>query len=135
LKKYKAYNVSNSPTTVEYRFGIQVPRGIRNVISLDKKNKNNLWQQAIQTELKQLTDYETFIVLHSGEDIPREYQNIPYHIVFDVNYDPRHKARLVPGGNRSASKEGRHLFRSSKDGYYQDWFLLRRTLQVIMLCL
>jgi hypothetical protein len=46
----KAYNVSNSPTTVKYKFGIQVPRGIRNAMSLDKKNQNNLWQQAIQTE-------------------------------------------------------------------------------------
>jgi hypothetical protein len=59
----KAYNVSTSPTTVKYKFEIQVPRGIRNVINLDKRNKNILWQQAIETELKQLTDYETFIVL------------------------------------------------------------------------
>jgi Reverse transcriptase (RNA-dependent DNA polymerase) len=95
----KSCTVSSSPTTVKYKFGIQVPRGIRNAISLDKKNKNNLWQQAIDTELKQLTDYETFIVLDSGEDIPREYQKIPYHIVFDVKYDLRHKARLVAGGN------------------------------------
>jgi Reverse transcriptase (RNA-dependent DNA polymerase) len=99
LKMSKACIVSNSPTTVKYKFGIQVPRGIRNAISLDKKNKNNLWQQAIDTELKQLTDYETFIVLDSGEDIPREYQKIPYPIVFDVKYDLRHKARLVAGGN------------------------------------
>jgi Reverse transcriptase (RNA-dependent DNA polymerase) len=26
-------------------------------------------------------------------------QKIPYHIVFDVKYDLRHKARLVAGGN------------------------------------
>jgi hypothetical protein len=61
--------------------------------------KNNLWQEAIQTELKQLTEYETFIVLDSGEDIPKGYQKIPYHIVCDVKYDLRHKARLVAGGN------------------------------------
>jgi hypothetical protein len=34
-------------------------------------------------------------VLDSGEDIPKGYQKIPYHIVFDVKYDLRHKARLV----------------------------------------
>jgi hypothetical protein len=58
-----------------------------------------LWQEAIKTELKQLTDYQTFIVLDSGEDIPTDYQKIPYHMVFDVKYDLKHKARLVAGCN------------------------------------
>jgi hypothetical protein len=100
----KACTVSSSQTTVKYKFGIQVPRGIRNAISLDKKNKNNLWQEAIDTVLKQLTDYETFIVLDSGEDIPREYQKIPYHIVFDVKCDLRHKARLMVIGQSMIRK-------------------------------
>jgi hypothetical protein len=63
------------------------------------KETKNLWQQAIQTDLKKLTDYKTLIVLDSGEDIPKGYQKIPYHIVFDVKYELRHKARLVAGGN------------------------------------
>jgi hypothetical protein len=50
-------------------------------------------------DLKQLTDNQTFIVLDSEEDIPKGYQKIPYHMVFDVKYDLRHKARLVAGGN------------------------------------
>jgi hypothetical protein len=33
------------------------------------------------------------------EDIMTGYQKIPYHMVFDVKYDLRHKARLVAGGN------------------------------------
>jgi hypothetical protein len=37
--------------------------------------------------------------LDSGEDIPTGYQKIPYHMVFDVEYYLRHKARLVAGGN------------------------------------
>jgi hypothetical protein len=35
----KACNVLSNPTTVKYKFGIQVPRGIRNAISLDKGTK------------------------------------------------------------------------------------------------
>jgi hypothetical protein len=50
-------------------------------------------------QLKQLTDYQTFIVLDSGDDIPKGYQKIPYHMVFDVKYDLRHKARLVAGSD------------------------------------
>jgi hypothetical protein len=45
------------------------------------------------------TDYETFVKLDSGEDIPKEYQKFPYHIVFDVKYDLSQKARLVADGS------------------------------------
>jgi hypothetical protein len=87
--------VSTNPAGIKYKFGIQVPKGIKNAIDLDKNNGNQLWQEAIRTELKQLTDYQTFIVLHSGEDIPTGYQKISYHMIFDIKYD----LRLVAGGN------------------------------------
>jgi hypothetical protein len=91
--------VSTSPARIKYKFGIQVPKGIKNAIDLDKKNGNQLLQEAVNTDLKQLTDYQSFIVVDLGEDIPTGYQKIPYHMVFDVKYDLRHKARLVAGGN------------------------------------
>jgi hypothetical protein len=58
--------VSTSPAGIKYKFGIQVPKVIKNAINLDKKNGNQLWQEAIRTELNQLNDYQTFIVLDSG---------------------------------------------------------------------
>jgi hypothetical protein len=91
--------VSTSPVGIKYKFGIQVPKGIKNAIDLDKKNGNQLRQEAIKIELEQLTGYQTFIVLHSGENIPTGYQKIPYHMVFDVKYDLRHKAKIVADGN------------------------------------
>jgi hypothetical protein len=99
MKITRVHKASISPTGIKYKLGIQVPKEIKNAINLDKKNGNNLWEEATKTEVKQLTNYETFIVLDSGEDIPKGYQKIPYHIVFDVKYDLRHKARLVAGGN------------------------------------
>jgi hypothetical protein len=95
----RIYKVSTSPEGIKYNIGIQVPRGIKTSIELDKNNRNQLWKEAIKTELKQLTDYQTFIVLDPGKDIPKCNQKIPYHMVFDVKYDLRHKARLVSGGN------------------------------------
>jgi hypothetical protein len=77
--------VSTSPVGIKYKFGIQVPKAIKNAIDLGAKNGNQLWQEAIKTELKQLTDYQTFIVLDSGEDIPTGYQKIPYHMVLMSN--------------------------------------------------
>jgi hypothetical protein len=69
--------ISTSPAGIKYKFCIQVPKGIKNEIDLDKKNGYQLWQEAIKTELKKLTDYQTFILLDSGEDIPTGYQKIP----------------------------------------------------------
>jgi hypothetical protein len=83
----KIYKVSANPANITYKFGIQVPKVIKNAINLDKKNGSNLWEPNIKTELKQLTDYQTFIVLDSGKIAPIEYQTIPYHIVFDIKYD------------------------------------------------
>jgi hypothetical protein len=49
--------------------------------------------------MKQLTDYQTVIVLDSRETIPNGYQKIPYYMMFDVKYELGHKARLVAGVN------------------------------------
>jgi hypothetical protein len=35
--------VSTSPAGIKYKFGIQVPKGIKNAIDLDKNNGNQLW--------------------------------------------------------------------------------------------
>ena len=85
-----ALKASANPTSMKYKFGFQVPKEIKNAIELDNKNGNSLYQDAVKTELKQLTDYQTFIVLDSGEDIPNGYQKIPYHMVFGVKYDLIH---------------------------------------------
>ena len=87
----KIQKFSTNPTGIKYKFGVKVPNGIKNANNLDKKSGSNQWEQALKTELKNLTDYQTFIVLDSGESIPNEYQKIPYHMVFDIKYDLRHK--------------------------------------------
>jgi hypothetical protein len=99
IEMAKVNNTIANPTCIRYKFGIQVTRGIKNFIELDGKNGNTLWEDAIKTELKQLSDYQTFLVLDSGEVIPNGYQKIPYHTVFDIKYDLRHKSRLLAGGN------------------------------------
>jgi hypothetical protein len=58
--------VSTSPAGIKYKFGIQAPEGIKNSNDLDKKNGNQLWEEDTKTELNQLKDYPTFIVVDSG---------------------------------------------------------------------
>ena len=36
-----------SPTCIRYKFGIQVPRGIKNTFELYRKNGNTLWEDSI----------------------------------------------------------------------------------------
>ena len=84
---------------LKYKFGVQVPLGMKQAFNLDRENGNNKWKEAIAKELQQLQSYETFRKLKPGEKLDKEYKQIPYHIVFDVKFDLRHKARLVAGGN------------------------------------
>jgi hypothetical protein len=45
----RIHKVSTIPAGIKYKFGIQVPKGIKNAIDLDKTNGNQLWQEAIKT--------------------------------------------------------------------------------------
>jgi hypothetical protein len=49
--------MSRSP---KFKFGVEVLYSIAHALQLDKRAGNNLWGDAIGTELKQLNDYRTF---------------------------------------------------------------------------
>ena len=101
-KSFRAM-MARTASKINYKFGIQVPQGTRNALRLDRQHGNTLWQDAIATELKQINEYETFRVIDDDFELDPEYQQIPYHLVFDVKFDLRHKARLVGGGNTTAA--------------------------------
>ena len=82
----------------KYKFGVRVPRNVRDALSIDRANGNTLWAEAIQKELRQLEDFETFEVAKPDFD-PGGYTYVPLHMCFDVKFDGRRKARLVAGGN------------------------------------
>jgi hypothetical protein len=67
---------------------------------LDRQNGSNNWKEAIDKELKQLSDYQTFTIPEDPEFDLSEYKQIAYHIVFDVKVDQRSKARLVANPTR-----------------------------------
>ena len=95
----RAFKAKVKPGGPKIKFGIQVPLGVKMAFALDKKNGNTLWREAIKIELGQLEEFRVFRALKRGEPIPSGYKQIPYHIVFDVKFDLRHKARLVADGN------------------------------------
>jgi hypothetical protein len=94
----RAYTVSKDART--FKFGIEVARTVKHALYLDKLNGDTMWQDAIDTELRQINAYNTFREQNPGEDLS-QHQRIPYHLVFDVKFDLRRKARLVAGGHQT----------------------------------
>ena len=85
----------------KYKFGVQVPRNTKEAYRIDRENGDTKWSDAIEKELKQIDDYDTFRVVEDSEPIDNAYKQIPYHMIYDVKFDLRRKARLVAGGNHT----------------------------------
>jgi hypothetical protein len=82
------------------KFGIEVPKTVKETLDLDRKNGNTLWADAIAKEVKEVCI--AFNILPDGHSTPIGYQIIPWHMIFDVKKeDFRQKARLVAGGHRT----------------------------------
>jgi hypothetical protein len=83
-----------------YKFGIRVPRNVKEALELDKENGNMLWRDAIAAEIGTLNKMCVFNVLERGQRAPDGYKMIPMWIIFDVKMGTfRRKARLVAGGH------------------------------------
>ncbi|MEM1007622.1 MAG: reverse transcriptase domain-containing protein [Myxococcota bacterium] len=82
-----------------YKFGYRVPRTTRQAYQIDAESGTTKWKEAIDAEMKKMSDFGTFRPLGPDETLPDNYQKVPMHMCFDVKWDGRHKARLVAGGN------------------------------------
>ena len=70
-----------------FKFGVEVPRSVKEAMRLDEMNGNKLWIEAITKKRDQLFDFETFEVLAKGEKAPKGHKRIPGFFVFDVKHD------------------------------------------------
>ena len=50
-------------------------------------------------EIIQLSKYRVFCALKKGAPVPAGYKQIPYHTVFDIKFNLRHKACLLANSN------------------------------------
>ena len=84
------------------KFGIAVPKTVKEAYELDKLNNNTLWADAIAIEMRNTRC--AFKILDDGEFAPRDHQFVKCHIIFDVKMeDFRRKARLVAGGHMTTA--------------------------------
>jgi hypothetical protein len=101
LRELKQAHLRQVRRSAVYKFGYQVPRTYREALEIDAKNGNTKWQDAVKLELTQIDEYNTFTDIGHKDQakIPRGYQKLRVHLVFDVKHDGRHKDRLVADGH------------------------------------
>ena len=83
-----------------------VPRNYQEAVQLDINNNYTKWQDAIETDIQQISDYNKFTdngkAIYNNKTIinaPEGHQKIRVHLVFAVKHDGRHKVRLVVDGH------------------------------------
>ncbi|MGH3054698.1 MAG: reverse transcriptase domain-containing protein, partial [Gaiellaceae bacterium] len=106
IKREKKYvrmlrqaRLAQSCYATKTKFGVEVPRTLEEALEMDKKDGNDLWQEAVKKEMTQIHEYGTFKSEGKGVAAPTGHKQIKVHLVFDVKYDLRRKARLVAGGH------------------------------------
>ncbi len=83
-----------------HKFGIEVPKTVKEAFDLYHKNGNTFWANAIAKEMKEV--YIAFKVLPNGHAVPIGNQKIPCHMVFNVKMeDFQQKAQLAAGGHKT----------------------------------
>ncbi len=83
-----------------HKFGIEVPKTIKDTLDIDRRNGNTFWADAIAKEMKDVR--VAFKLLLDGQSAPIGYQKISCHMIVDIKMaDFCRKARLVAGGHRT----------------------------------
>ncbi|KOR29102.1 hypothetical protein TI03_03165 [Achromatium sp. WMS1] len=82
------------------KYGVRVPRNVKEAKKLDKENGNTLLQDAIVKEISVIWSMGTFKLMSKVQrKNMKRYQYTPLRIIFDVKQDGHRKARLVIGGH------------------------------------
>ncbi len=68
-----------------HKFDMKVPKTVKEVLDLDRKNGNTLWADAITKEMKEV--HIAFNILPDGHSVPIGYQKIPCHMIFDMKME------------------------------------------------
>jgi hypothetical protein len=80
-----------------HKYGIRVPRSVKEAYQIDQETGMDFWAQAIAKEMK--NNAIAFHFPEEGESIPVGPKWIPCHMIFDVKVDFTRKACFVAGGH------------------------------------
>jgi len=68
-----------------HKFGIEVPKTVKEAFEIESKNGNTLWADAIAEEMKEVCI--AFNILPDEHVAPNGYQKIPCHMIFDIKME------------------------------------------------
>ena len=93
IKKVKARYWANT-----HKFGIELPKTVEDALKIDERTGTDFWRKAMGLEMNNVLSAFEFI---DDDVVPKFYEHIDCHIVFDVKMDLTRKARLVAGGHQT----------------------------------
>ena len=65
-----------------HKYGVEIPRTIKEAYEIDAHNGNTLWRDAISREMSNLK--VAFDILEDDQNTPPGYSKSSGHIIFDV---------------------------------------------------
>ena len=80
-------------------YGIEIPKNVQRALEIDKETGTDFWHKALQLEMSKIMP--AVRILDSIEAKPISYQQIPCHIIFDVEMDFTRKVQYVAGGHKT----------------------------------
>ena len=86
-----------------HKFGIEVPKNVKDAKRIDSENSNTLWQDAIALEMKNVRI--AFEVFEGHIRELENYKHIAGHLIFDIKLGEnfRRKARFVADGYKASA--------------------------------
>ena len=80
-----------------YKYGVKIPKTIKEALTSDAENGNTLWRDSIDLEMN--TILPAFDILPHGEKVPSGYVRSSGYIIFDVKMDFTRKSRWFKDGH------------------------------------
>ena len=101
IRLVKQVKLRSFRTSPKCQYGFQVPKNYGEACRFDEPNGNDKWTFATTLEMTQLKEYEVFIDRGKFQTskIPEVFQKIKVHLIFAIQHDGRHKARMVADGH------------------------------------
>ena len=79
-----------------HKYGIKIPRSVKEAYQLDKENGNTHWTDAIKLEMQE--NRVAFDILDHGRQVEPGRIYLECYIIFEVKMDFRRKVRFVANG-------------------------------------
>jgi hypothetical protein len=81
-----------------HKFGIEMPKSVKDALAIDERSGTNFWRLAIEKEMRNVMPAFEF---KNDDIVPIGYKRIDCHMIFDIKTDLTRKARLVAGGHQT----------------------------------